>query len=173
MSKAKRAGVVSAIVMATVVTVLLVQVAIAKVSSPATTVTANGGLHQTKVVRSNDSHSDSGSAWIDVSDMSVNVNAPTKSLIIISFTAESDCYNASDSSWCSVRAKIGTKVGEPNEGTSFAWQNGQSLDPYLALGMTRSRIVSAGTYNVKIQTNANSNSFRLDDMSLVVQVIDV
>jgi hypothetical protein len=39
--------------------------------------------------------------------------------------------------------------------------------------MTRSRIVSAGTYNVKIQMNSNGNTFRLDDMSMVVQVIVV
>jgi hypothetical protein len=163
-----------AVVLATVAVTLLVQVAIAKISSPATTVVANGGLQQTKVVRSNDAFNDNTSAWVDVSDMTVNVNAPTKSLILVTFTAESDCYDATDSgSWCSLRAKIGSKVGEPNEGTSFAWQGGTSADPYEALSMTRSRIVSAGTYNVKLQMNANGLSFRLDDMSMVVQVIDV
>lgn len=173
MSKAKRAGAVGAIVMATVVSVLLVQVAIAKVSSPADTVTANGTLDQTKVVRSNDGDSDSSSSWVNVSGMSVSVNATGKSLIIVTVTAESDCYDVADSGWCSVRAQIGSKIGEPNEGTDFAWQSATSADPYEALSMSRSRIVGSGTYNVKLQMNANGHDFRLDDLSMVVQVIDV
>lgn len=173
MSKTRRAGAIGTIVMATVISVLLVQVAIARVSSPADTVTANGGLQQTKVVRSNDAFSDNTGSWVTVSGLSASVHASTKSLILVSFTAESDCYNPSENDWCSLRAGIGSKIGEPNEGTNFAWQSGTNLDPYEALSMTRSRIVTAGTYNVKIEMNSNGNSFRLDDMSMVVQVIDV
>lgn len=153
--------------------VLLVQVAIAKVSSPPTTVVASGGLQQTKVVRNNDSFSDSSTSWVAVGGMHTTVHANGKSLILVSFTAESDCYSGSDSGWCSVRAKIGSAVGEPNEGTDFAWQSGTSADPYEALSMTRSRIVGSGNVTVKIEMNANGDDFRLDDMSMVVQVIQV
>ena len=172
MSKTKRAGAVGAIVMATVVSVLLVQVAIARVANP-DSVTANGGLNQTKVARSNDSVSDSSSSWIDVHGMSMKVNASGKSLILITFTAESTCYDAGDTGWCSVRARVGSKSAQPDEGTDFAWQGGTSVDPYESLAMTRSLIVGGGTHKVKIQMNANGEDFRLDDMSFVVQVIDV
>ncbi len=128
---------------------------------------------QTKVVRSNTSVSDSSSSWVDATGMSINVNAPSESLMLVTFSAESDCFNAADADWCSLRAMIGTKVGEPNEGTDFAWQGGTSVNPYMSLAMTRSRIVGAGTYTVKIRMNSNSNDFRLDDMAMVVQVIDV
>lgn len=172
MSKTKRASAFAAVVMATVVSVLLVQVAIARVTNP-DSVTANGGLDQTKVARSNDSVSDSSSLWVNVHGMSVKVNATGKSLILITFTAESTCYNASDTSWCSVRARVGSKAAQPDEGTSFAWQGGTSINAYEGLAMTRSIIVGSGNPTVKIQMNANGNDFRLDDMSMVVQVIDV
>ena len=172
MSKTKRASALAAIVMATVVSVLLVQVAIARVANP-DSVTANGGLNQTKVARSNDEATSSSSSWINVAGMNVRVNASGKSLILITFTAESTCFNASDTDWCSVRARVGSKSAQPDEGTSFAWQGGTSINAYEGLAMTRSLIVGGGNHTVKIQMNANSNSFRLDDMSFVVQVIDV
>ena len=144
------------------------------VSSPANTVVANGGLHQTKVVRSNSSFTSSSSSWVTVTGMTVSVKAPTKSLIVVTFAAESLCEDAGDSGWCSLRAGIGASIGEPNEGTDNAFDNGSSNgDEYEGHAMIRSRIVNAGTYQVKIQMNANGHSFRLDDMSLEVQVIDV
>jgi hypothetical protein len=172
MSKTKRAGAVGAVVMATVVSVLLVQVAIARVANP-DSVTANGSLHQTKVARSNDEVNRSSSSWSNVHGMSMTVNASGKSLILITFSAESTCYNAGDTNWCSVRARVGSKSAQPDEGIDFAWQGGTSVDPYESLAMTRSIIVGGGNHTVTIQMNANSNDFRLDDMSLVVQVIDV
>jgi hypothetical protein len=159
-------------VVATVALTLVVQVAIAKVASPPNTVTANGGLVQTKVARSNDSVSDSTFSWVDVSGMSVSVHAPAKSLILITFTAETSCNDVAGS-WCSVRARVGSKAADPDEGTSFAWQNATAANPYEAAAMTRSRIVKAGNYTVKIQMNANGNDLRLDDMSMAVQVIDL
>jgi hypothetical protein len=75
--------------------------------------------------------------------------------------------------WCSLRARVGNKTLEPDEGTNFAWQGGTSINAYEGLAMTRSRIVGSGTYTVKIQMDSNGNDFRLDDMSFVVQVIDV
>ena len=173
MSKIGRAGAVGTIVVATVVAVLLVQAAIARISSPATVVAANGGLHQTKVVRSNDASSDTTAEWVDVADMEVRVKAPSRSLILVTFSAESDCLDLGDVGWCSVRARIGGKIDEPNERISYAWQSATGAHPYAALAMTRSRIVGAGTHRVGVQMNANGHEFRLDDMSMVVQVIDV
>jgi hypothetical protein len=144
------------------------------ISSPANTVVANGGLHQTKIVRSNDGFSDSGTAWVDVTGMSVSVHAPTKSVIIVTFASESQCFNGSDAGWCSARSRIGTKIGEPNEGTDNAYDNGSSnADEYESHAMVRSRIVPAGNYVVKIQINPNGNDFWVDDMSFEVQVVDV
>jgi hypothetical protein len=167
-----RFGKATAIVVATVALTLVVQVAIAKVASPPNTVTANGGLVQTKVARSNDDVTDNTTSWVDVTGMSVSVHAPTKSLILITFTAETSCDSVAGF-WCSVRARVGSKSADPDEGTSFAWQNATSANPYEAAAMTRSRIVKAGNYTVKIQMNANGNNMRLDDSSMVVQVIDV
>jgi hypothetical protein len=43
------------------------------------------------VVRSNDAFSDNTGSWVMVSGLSASVHASTKSLILVSFTAESDC----------------------------------------------------------------------------------
>jgi hypothetical protein len=143
-------------------------------SSPANTVVANGALHQAKVVRSNDAFSDNTSSWVSVTGMTVNVKAPTRSLVVVTFAAESQCLEATDTGWCSLRARIGAGIGEPNEGTDNAFDNGSSNgDEYEGHALIRSRIVPAGTHTVRIQMNANGLDFRLDDMSLEVQVIDV
>jgi hypothetical protein len=155
------------------VALLGAQFAIA-VSSPANIVKANGALHQVKVVRSNTSFGDTTSSWVPVTGMTVGVKAPTRSLIVVTFAAESLCEEATDSGWCSVRAQIGGGFGEPNEGTDNAFDNGSSnIDEYEGHAMIRSRIVGLGTHTITLWMNANGHSFRLDDMSLEVQVIGV
>ena len=172
MNTRTRIGRSTAIVVASVAVTMLVQTAIAKVASPPDTVVAGGGLRQTKVARSSDEVSDSTAEWVNVGGMSANVHASTKSLILITFTAETDCLDVAGG-WCSVRARVGSRSADPDEGTSFAWQDANVEDPYESAAMTRSRIVAPGNYTVRIQMKANANVLRLDDMSMVVQVIDV
>lgn len=167
----KRNIVLAAAAAAAVAVATTVAVAI---TSPADKVSANGGFHSTTIARSSDSFADASTGWVTVPGMSFNVNAPTKSLIVVRFSAESLCEEATDSGWCSIRVRIGGKVGEPDEGTSNAFDNGSSNgDEYEGHAATRSRIVAAGTHNVRVQMNANGHSFRLDDMSMEVQAIDV
>ncbi len=138
-------------------------------------VVANGGLHQTKVLRDNSGMGNSSGTWVDVDGMSVNVTAPTKSLIVVHFAAESWCQDAADEDWCSVRVRIGAKPGEPDEGTDHAFDNGSSRgDEYESHAIIRSRVVPAGTYTVKAQMNSGkTDNFYLDDIAMEVQVIDV
>lgn len=173
MSKRRTLGVFGAGMLVMLVVATGVQIAVA-VSSPADTI-AGKGVTVTKIVRSNDGDATGGIGWIEADGIDATVNVPDgPAIILVSLTAESSCTpSKAVEPWCSVRARIGNGIGEPNEGTDFAWQSATADDPYLALGMTRSRQVGSGSYRVSIEMNGNGNSLRLDDVSMVVQVIKI
>lgn len=159
-----------------VVTVFVAQAAIARISSPATSIKAKGSLISTKAVRSNDAFTDSSSSWDAVTGMSTTVTIPSgKAIVLVWFTAESTSYDGADSGgWTSVRVRVGGKIGEPNEGTNFAWQSATSAAPYEALAMSRSAgPLGAGTYTVRMEVDPNGWSMWVDDMSMIVQVVQV
>jgi hypothetical protein len=116
--------------------------------------------------------------WLDVPTAAVTVNVPagTSRLISARYNAESLCGGPG---WCSVRIVYVTPAGAtvelaPQSGTDFAFDSAGGSWQAHAIERTARSYVGPGNYSVRVQAQrvAGATSFRLDDYSTHIELIN-
>jgi hypothetical protein len=103
----------------------------------------------------------------------IAVPADESGLILVRFSAESQCSGGAAGNWCSVRILLDGTEMDPAAGLDFAFDSVNSPDSFWeAASMDRSRAgVGSGNHTVTVQWAVTSAStlFRIDDWSLTIE----
>jgi hypothetical protein len=137
----------------------------------------NSNELETKVVAVRDQFQTSSTTFVDLPGASATVTVPSgqSSLVIASFTAETEYALTGGTGYCTVRILVGGIEGNPAAGNDFwfdAFGSTGTTDRSEGHAMTRSRgPLGPGTYPVQVQVavTAGNTSFILDDWHLTVQ----
>jgi hypothetical protein len=137
----------------------------------------NSNELETKIATGTDFLQTNSTTYVELPGASATVTVPAgqSSLIIASFTAESECAVGGGTGYCSVRILIGGLEANPGAGSEFhfdSFGSGSATDFSEAHAMTRSRgPLGPGTYAVQVQAtvSAANTTFVLDDWHLTVQ----
>jgi hypothetical protein len=159
---------------------LLVQSAVAGTSS-----TISGkSVTAVRVVRDTSASGTGSTTFRDIPGATTTITVPAnaRALILVSFSAETECIAPGESrTICSVRILVGGQEADPASGADFAFDIAEPVGEGGAFAweshsMDRSRgPLGPGTYTVRAQymvTTPNA-SFRVDDWSFTVQRVAV
>ena len=94
-----------------------------------------------------------------------------KGLLLIRFTAESECSGGGVDDYCSVEVLVDGVQAKPNSGFDYAFQTNNG-GTWEGNAMDRSIKVGPGLHTIQVEyatTNAGNTDFRLDDWSLTAE----
>jgi hypothetical protein len=145
-------------------------------SGPLAPITGNAKtISHVRVVRETNAQITSSTSYVAVPGATATIAVPgdENGLILVRFSAESQCAGGAAGNWCSIRILLDGTEMDPASGSDFAFDSvGSPQDFYESHSMDRSRAgVGSGSHTVTVEWAVTSAStvFRLDDWSLTIE----
>jgi hypothetical protein len=132
-------------------------------------------ISHVRVVREINAATTSSTTYVALPGATGTIAVPgdENGLILVRFSAESQCSGPTAGNWCSVRILLDGIEMDPASGVDFAFDSvGSPQDFYESHSMDRSRAgVGSGNHTVTVQWAVTSATtvFRLDDWSLTIE----
>jgi hypothetical protein len=157
------------LLVAVVVAVVGVQVAYAAVTG--VTATSGGAVAAVAVARGTDATDTTSGTYVALPGARLTMRG--RGLLLIRFTAESECDSSGSPTgdYCSVKILVDGVQAKPNSGFDYAFDTDDG-GSWEGNAMDRSIKVGAGLHTIQVfygVTNGTVVDFRLDDWSLTVE----
>jgi hypothetical protein len=132
------------------------------------TTTRGGAIAAVAVARGADATHSSSTTFVGVPGARLTMRG--KGLLIIRFSAESECTGGTSGNWCSLEILVDGAQAKPASGSDFAFDtvDGGSWE---GNAMERSIKVGAGLHTIQLMevNTSGATDFRLDDWSFSVE----
>jgi hypothetical protein len=148
------------------------------VALAATTGKGGGPITAVKVVRGGDAQTtNSALSYVNLPGASTSISVPSHhtALILVRFSAESECDGGTFGSYCSARVLVDGNGAPPTPNFDFAFDTDAGVNTgypiWQSSSMDRSIVVGSGNHTVRVQWGVTDGgtTFRLDDWSLTVE----
>ena len=133
------------------------------------TTTSGGAIAAVAVARGTNATTTSSGTYVGLPGARLTMRG--RGLLLIRFTAESECSGGGVDDYCSVEVLVDGVQAKPNSGLDYAFQTNNG-GTWEGNAMDRSIKVGPGLHTIQVEyatTNGGSTDFRLDDWSLTVE----
>jgi hypothetical protein len=133
------------------------------------TTTSGGAIAAVAVARGVDARDTTSGTFVALPGARLTMRG--RGLLLIRFTAESNCSGGGVDDYCSVEVLVDGVQAKPNSGLDYAFQTNNG-GTWEGNAMDRSIKVGPGLHTIQLEyatTNGGSTDFRLDDWSLTVE----
>ena len=130
--------------------------------------TSAGAVVAVGIARSTDASSTASLSYVNLPGALVNMRG--QGLLVVRFSAESECSGGTNGNWCSVEVLVDGVQAKPDSGLDYAFQTNNG-GTWEGNAVERSIKVGPGLHHIRLRYAAvgSGTTFRLDDWSMSVE----